>query len=69
MESVIALAFGDTGQVRNAVRGRQNLHRSRDIGLDAVAIVARIQDGRSIVLGHVEGSQLRWTTGGLRLAR
>ena len=54
-KNVIALAL-DTKHAGNAVRALQNLHPSRDIRLGAVAIVERIQDGRTIVLEHAESS-------------
>lgn len=64
MENVIALAFGDTEHARDAVRVLQTLHRSDQIRLEAVAIVERIQDGRTIVLEHAESSPRRGTAGG-----
>ena len=63
MENVIALAFGDSQHARGAVRALQNLHRSGDIRLEDVAIVERIQDGRTIVLEHAESSQLQGAAG------
>ena len=55
-KNVIALPF-DTEHAGDAVRALQNLHPSRDILLEAVAIVERIQNGRTIVLEHAESSQ------------
>jgi uncharacterized membrane protein len=64
MENVIALACGDIEHAHKAVRALQDLHRSGDIRLDAIAIVERIQDGRTTVLEHAESSQLRGAAGG-----
>jgi uncharacterized membrane protein len=64
MENVIALAFGDTEHARNAMQALRQLHRSGDVRLEAVALVERLGDGRTIVLEHAEVADLRGTAGG-----
>jgi len=66
MENVVVLTFREAAPARESLIALQGLHHAGDIGLEAVAVVERTQDGTTIVLEQIEDSQLRGTaTGGV----
>lgn len=66
MDDVIVLTFSATDQAREALRGLRRLHDAGDIRLEAVAVVERTQDGRSVILDQAEDVRITATaTGGV----
>jgi len=66
MDNVIVLTFSATERAPEALQGLRQLHDAGDIRLEAVALVERTEDGRTVVLDQAEDVRIKATaTGGV----